>query len=231
MAQLIFTLAGVSIEFEYRAVKSIKMTVYPPDGRVRIAAPPGTSLAEIKNFAAARIAWIVKHRERFQNNSKSQGSLRNHSTVYVWGEPYELELVEHRGNSRIKIDGGLMKMYIRPLSPKAKKLEILDRWYRRILKEAAQPVIDKWAEILDIEVNKLYIRKMKSHWGSCNCQKQTLRLNSELAKRSPECLEYVVVHEMLHIIERGHNQNYYRLLNRYIPQWKVIRKKMNSGEF
>ena len=229
-----FNLAAIPVEVEYRAVKTMRLTVYPPDGRVRIAVAPGTTVEQIKKFAASKIKWIEKHREKFLNNSgpaKSglTGSLRNHSTVYVWGEPHRLELIERAGNSKIVIEGGSMKMYVRPQSPKAKRQEILDRWYRRRLKEAAGPIIKNWEAIIGVGVKKLYVRKMKTHWGSCNYQRQTMRLNSELAKRDPIYLEYVIVHEMLHIIEKGHNRNYYRLLNQYIPDWKNIRKKMNTG--
>jgi len=123
-----------------------------------------------------------------------------------------------------------MTMYVRPGSTKAKRQEYLDKWYRRILKEAALAIVEKWEGRIGVEVKKIYVRKMKSHWGSCNYGKQTMRLNSELAKRKIECLEYVIVHEMLHIIESGHNRNFYRLLNKYIPGWKDIRKKMNRGD-
>ena len=156
--------------------------------------------------------------------------MQNKSTVYVWGVPYQLSIIAHRGNSKILLDGGTMKMYVREDSEKSKREEILDRWYRRILKQTAPPIIAKWEKIIGVKVNKLFVRKMKSHWGSCNCDRQTLRLNSELVKRSPECLEYVIVHEMLHIIEKGHNRDFYYLLNKYIPDWKNIRKKMNRGE-
>jgi predicted metal-dependent hydrolase len=120
-------------------------------------------------------------------------------------------------------------MFVRPGSTKTQKQEFLDRWYRRILKEDAPGIIKKWEGRIGVEVKKLYVRKMKSHWGSCNCEKQTMRLNSELAKRKSECLEYVIVHEMLHIIEKGHNKNFYRLLNHYLPNWKIMRKEMKTS--
>ena len=227
-------LAAIPMEVEYRNVKALRLTVYPPDGRVRISAPVGAAPELIRKFAASKIKWIEKHRQRFLNQPTGKrpagaGSLRNHSTVYIWGVPHELELIERGGNSKIVVKDGCLTMYIRPFSPKAKKQEILDRWYRRSLKEAAAPVIKKWEAVIGVEVKKLYVRKMRAHWGSCNFQRQTLRLNSELAKRSPECLEYVIVHEMLHIIEKGHNQRFYRFLNQYIPEWKALRKEMNAG--
>lgn len=233
-------LGSIPIEVNYRKVKSIRLTVYPSGGKVKISSPQGMTREAIEKFAASKITWIKKHRDKFlknPSNGKLQAgeTLRNHSSVYIWGIEHRLELIEHTGakasraNSKVAVSGGQMLMYIRPLSTKAKKMQILDRWYRRILKEAAEEMIKKWEEVIGVEVRKLYVRKMKSHWGSCNYEKQTLRLNSELAKRNPECLEYVIVHEMLHIIEKGHNKNFYRLLNNYIPDWKIIRNRMKTG--
>ncbi|MCL2318525.1 MAG: M48 family metallopeptidase [Treponema sp.] len=234
-----FEMAAIPFEVEYRPVKAMRLTVYPPDarstevhrtgGRVRIAAPPGTAPDMIKKFAASKIKWIEKHRARFLSQSKLTSPLRNNSTVYVWGTGYALELVERRGNPKIVMGPGTMTFCVRPGSTKAKRQEFLDKWYRTILKEAAELIIKKWEPVIGVEVKKLYVRKMKSHWGSCSYQKQTLRLNSELAKRNAECLEYVIVHEMLHIIEKGHNRKFYRLLSRCIPEWKAIRKRMNTG--
>ena len=150
-------------------------------------------------------------------------------TVYVWGEAYELKIIERKGNPKFIMESGCLKMYVRPDSTRAKRQEYMDKWYSRILREAALEVIAKWEKITGITVEKLYVRKMKTHWGSCNFTRHTLRLNSELAKKNPEYLEYVVVHEMIHIIEKGHNQKFYGLLARYMPEWKTIRKKMNSG--
>ena len=228
-----FVLASITVEVEYRNVKVMRLTVHPPDGRVKIAAPPGTSEESVKRFAASKLQWIEKHRARFLNNAASKPgapeTLRNRSTVHVWGVPHELLLVEREGNAKIVLGDGRMTMYLRPQCPREKKQEVFDRWYRRVLKEAAERLIKKWTAIIGVDVKKLYVRKMKSHWGSCNYQKQTLRLNSELAKRNPEYLEYVIVHEILHIIEKGHNRAFYSLLNQYMPTWKLIRKKMNSG--
>ena len=225
-----FTLAAIPFEVEYKNVKALRLTVYPPDGRVRIAAPYGISHEYIGKFASSRIGWIEKHREKYLNHSRINGNLKNHASVYVWGEALELVLFERAGNPKILVEGRCMKMTVRPNSTREKNQAFLDKWYRGKLKETAPGIIKKWEKRMGLEVQKLYVRKMKSHWGSCNCDKRTLRLNSELVKRNPECLEYVIVHEMLHIIEKGHNRNFYRLLNQYMPAWKVIRKKMNKGE-
>jgi predicted metal-dependent hydrolase len=208
----------------------MRLTVYPPDGRVLAAVPLNTPVEGIRGFAVSKLPWIEKYREKFRHKSKTAGPLRDGGKVYVWGEALDLEISEKPGNSKITISGGIMKMKVRPNSDTAKKQEILDKWYRKAVKDAAPAIIKKWEALLKVEVLGLYVRKMKSHWGSCNRERQTLRLNSELAKKSPECFEYVILHEMIHIIEVGHNKRFYSYLNKYMPSWKTIRKKMNSGE-
>jgi len=221
---------AISVEVEFRNVRTLRLTVYPPDGRVRIIAPFRANREDIKKFASSKIAWIQKQRAKFLNHSKLTASLINHATVFVWGDPWELEIIERKGNPKIVLEGGIMKMYVRPDSTKAKRQEFLDKWYSKILKDSAPAIIEEWEGRIGVEVKKIFVRKMKTHWGSCNSTRQTLRLNSELAKRKRECLEYVIVHEMLHIIEKSHNRKFYSLMNKYIPAWKIIRKKMNSGE-
>ena len=229
-----FNLESIPFTVEYRKLKTMRLTVYPPRGDVKIAAPIGTTPEVIKKFAASKIEWVKKHRKKFlklnaEKKLALNESLRNHSTVYAWGETLELLIIERDGNSKIKIEDNCMKMYVRPGTTKAKKQEVLDRWYRREIKKAAPIIIEKWEALMKLKVEKLYIRKMKSHWGSCNYRKQTLRINSELAKRNPEYLDYVIAHEMLHIIEKGHNSNYYRLFDKFLPEWKSIRKNLNAG--
>jgi predicted metal-dependent hydrolase len=221
---------SIRIEVEFRNVKTMRLTVYPPDGRVKIISPIGTNSEDIRKFAESKITWINKQRERFLNRPNRSVSLKNHSTLFVWGEPWELEIIERKGNPKIVMENGIMKMYVRPGSTKAKRQEFLDKWYSKILKDQALPLIEEWEGRIGVEVKKLFVRKMKTCWGSCNGTRQTLRLNSELAKRKRECLEYVIVHEMLHIIEKSHNREFYSLMNKYLPAWKIIRKKMNAGE-
>jgi predicted metal-dependent hydrolase len=123
-----------------------------------------------------------------------------------------------------------MRLEVRPGSDRDKRRELLDAWRRRILRETAPALIEKWAAHIGVRPGGLYIRKMKSHWGSCNYQRRTIRLNSELVKKDPLCLEYVIVHELIHLIEPSHNRNFYRLLNQYMPAWKDIRRGMNAGD-
>ena len=225
-----FRLNDILFNVEYKQVKVLRITVYPPDGKVCIAAPVNTSDNAISRFAELKISWIVKHRDRILKSAAAKSSLKNKENHYVWGIAHKLEISEKQGRAKVFADKGILLMQVPPGTVKSEKQQILDKWYRRILSEAAPPLVQKWEHITGIEIKKIFYRKMKSHWGSCNSKKQTIRLNTELAKKPQVCLEYVIVHEMLHVLETHHNQKYYRLMDKYFPDWKIIRRKMNKGE-
>jgi predicted metal-dependent hydrolase len=226
----IFKLGTIPVTIEYKKIKTLRMTVYPPDGKVCISAPLSTPGEAIKKFAVSKIRWIEKHREKFRRNPKIGSYMQNNEIHFVWGKAYNLEIVEKKGRPKIDLGEKNIRLYILPGSAKEEKRRVLDKWYHRMIKEAAPAVVKKWESIIGINIKKIYYRKMKSHWGSCNYQRQTIRLNTELAKKPPECLAYVIAHEMLHVIEPSHNRAFYRLMDAYMPAWKTIRKKMNAGE-
>ncbi|MDR1278845.1 MAG: M48 family metallopeptidase [Treponema sp.] len=225
-----YKLGDIPVTIEYKNIKTLRMTVYPPDGRVCISAPKNAAWEFIRTFAVSKIPWIEKHREKFRRNAMAGNHFQNHEIHYVWGAPYKLELVERRGHPKIILEENVLRLHVRPDTSKDQKQKILDNWYRRLIRDAVPRFIEKWEPVIGVAVKGVYLRKMKSHWGSCNCRKQTIRLNTELAKKPPECLEYVIVHEMVHIIEPSHNRDFYRLMTEHLPAWKLIRKKMNAGE-
>jgi predicted metal-dependent hydrolase len=225
-----FKLGTIPIKIEYKRIKTLRMTVYPPEGKVCISAPLDTPGESIEKFALSKIQWIEKHREKFRRSPKAKNQMQNNEIHFVWGKAYNLELVEKKGRPKIELTEKSLRLHIPQDTAKGEKKRILDKWYHRILKEAAPDIVKKWEAVIGINIKGIYYRRMKSHWGSCNYQRQTIRLNTELAKKPPECLTYVIVHEMLHIIEPAHNKAFYHLMNAYIPTWKIIRKKMNAGE-
>ena len=225
-----FRLADISVNVEYKRIKSLRMTVYPPDGRVSISAPLATQDEAIMRFANSKIEWIKKHQEKFRRNVQVKNSLKNNEIHFVWGVGHRLELIEKPGRPKIIQENNVLKMQIPQGTAKAQKQQILDKWYHGLTQDAAPALVEKWGKITGIEIKKIFYRKMKTHWGSCNSQNRTIRLNTELAKKPPVCLEYVIVHELLHVIETHHNQKYYRLMDKYFPSWKNIRRKMNKGE-
>jgi predicted metal-dependent hydrolase len=233
----LWQIGPLRVEVEYKQVKTLRMTIYPsrtpgspPGERIHISAPLHTSRQFIQDFVISKAAWIEKHRARFRRSPGAGGLPENREIFYVWGVPHRLELVERQGRPRIAVQEGRLLMFMPPGEDGAARQKALDRWYRRILKEAASRLAPLWAERIGAAVGRIYYRKMKSHWGSCNYTKKTIRLNTELAKRPPLCLEYVIVHELVHILEPSHNRNFYRLMDAYLPGWKTVRRQMNRGE-
>ncbi|MCL2880599.1 MAG: M48 family metallopeptidase [Treponema sp.] len=220
----------VIIQVEYKRIKLLRMTVYPPDGRVCISAPLRTTDDEIRRFAESKLKWIEAHREKFRRNVKAANTLKNSEIHFVWGVAHNLEITEKPGRAKIVQQDSVLKMQVPPGTARAKKQELLDKWYSRLIRDTAPALVQKWEKITGIAVTQIFYRKMKTHWGSCNPQKHTIRLNTELAKKPPVCLEYVIVHEMLHVLESHHNRNFYRHMEKYFPNWKTIRRNMNSGE-
>jgi predicted metal-dependent hydrolase len=224
------------VELEYKRIKNLRMTLYPPGsgdssgGRIHVSAPPATPRLSIHNFVMAKAAWIEKHQARFRRNSPAAGEPWDRGLCYVWGLPRRLELSERQGRPRILLEGERLRMLVRPGDSPERRQGLLDRWYRGLCKEAAVGLTRLWEARIGVTVNRIYYRKMRSHWGSCNYVKKTIRLNTELAKKPPQCLEYVILHEMIHLLEPTHNRNFYRLMDRYLPSWKIIRGKMNRGE-
>jgi predicted metal-dependent hydrolase len=227
----ILQVGGQRLEVTYKPVKNLRLTVYPPDGRVKVSAPRTMTAEFIRNFAASRMAWIEKQQARCRSLAKNQVfDTGLQSPQLLWGLPHPFTVIEKKCHPKVVVESGTMTLYVRPGASGEKQREILDAWRLRLLKETASGLIEKWEGRIGVKIAALYVRKMKTHWGSCNCARQTIRLNSELVKRSPECLEFVVVHELIHLIEPGHNRNFYRLMDQHLSGWKEIRKRMNTGE-
>ena len=217
-----------SIEVEPRRIKTMRLTVYP-DGKIKAAVPLNTSSGEIEKFILSKISWIEKHQTKFQSRIPSTGkSFKPGEIHFVWGIPCSLEIIERRGHPKIIAENGKLIMSIRPGTDKQKKVALLDKYYRGLMEEAVPRFVEKWERPIGVKIEKIFYRKMKSHWGSCNYTRRTLRFNTELAKKSPECLEYVIVHEMIHIHEPSHNKHFYEMMSAFYPGWKNIRKKMNG---
>jgi predicted metal-dependent hydrolase len=225
MAELLID--TIPIEIEHKRIKNMRITVYPPDGRVKIVAPLSATHQMIRDFALTKRAWVKKHQARFANPSKERPLFLDGEIHYIWGQPYSLEIIQKRGHPKIETNNNRLLIYIRPGTEQQKKQEVFEKWRHGLIQNAAPRLVAKWEPILGVNVKGIAYRKMKTHWGSCNYGQKTIRLNTELAKKNPKYLEYVIVHEMVHIIEPTHSGNFYRLLGKYYPEWKIIRKEMN----
>lgn len=223
------TVDGIRIELLQKNIKNIYLNIYPPDGRVCVSAPYMMNIEVIRAFVITKLAWIRKQRQRliepYQEVPQRFADKENH---YLWGVCYQLRLKEHSFATRILLDQNYMILYSRPDTTEMEKALAFGHWYGKQLQVALLPLVVKWEAIMMVKVNKIFVQKMKTRWGSCNYRSQNIRFNTELAKRRPLLLEYVVVHELAHLLEPSHNSRFKAIMDKFMPQWRVLRSELNS---
>jgi len=223
--------AGLRIEVVRKAIKHLHIAVYPPDGRVRVAVPLWVKDEAIRLAVLERLAWIRRHQEKFADQPRqSEREMVNGETHWFQGRKYRLEVREASGREVVVLKGlATMVLSVHPGLDAVHRLEILDHWYRKQLKLAITPLIAKWEPVLGVKATLWGVRKMRTRWGSCNPVAKRLWFNLELTKKSSECLEYVVVHELVHLLERHHNVRFKDFMNHFLPQWPRIRDELNAS--
>lgn len=209
-------------------IKNVHLSVYPPSGKVRISAPNRMNLETIRLFAISKIGWIRKQQKRVREQEReSQREFLNRESHYVWGQRYMMMVIEEESSPSVQIKHETLLLSVRPGANRAMKREVMAGWYRQLVREAVPPLIKIWEPRLGVRVEKLYIQRMKTKWGSCNMKAHTIRLNTELAKKPKECLEYVIVHEMVHLLVINHGSGFIELMDRHIPYWRHTRELLN----
>jgi hypothetical protein len=222
------TLGDITVDVVQKDIKNIHLSVYPPAGRVRISAPSRMSLDTIRVFAISKLGWIKQQQRKLREQDReSPREYLDRESHYVWGKRYLLKVVEKDAPPEVELKHNKMLLQIRPATDEAKKQAVLDQWYRMQLKEAALPLIAKWEPLLGAKVQKLFVQQMKTRWGSCNPASASIRLNTDLAKKPRECLEYMVVHELVHLLEPTHNKRFVALMDRFLPKWQFCREVLN----
>ena len=221
-------LGGIVVEVVKKDIKNVHLSVYPPTGRVRISAPERMSLDTIRVFAISKLGWIKQQQQKLQEQEReTPREYLDRESHYVWGKRYLLKIIEHNAAPEVELKHSTMLLRIRPGSDDVKMEAVLDAWYRQQLKEAVPPLIAKWEPLMGVKVERFFVQRMKTRWGSCNLGAGTIRLNSELAKKPPESLEYIVVHEMVHLLEPTHNARFIGLMDRFMPKWEFYRDILN----
>ena len=223
------TISGISIDIIRKNIKNIHLAVYPPTGRVRIAVPIGTSDDAIRLFTLTKFGWIKRHQLHFNQQERiPTREYRQRESHYFLGQRYLLNIVDTaRPSSVIVKSKRTLELHIQPGTTTEKKHQVLTEWYRKQLKLLIPPLVKKWERALNVTVSEVRIKQMKTQWGTCNIQAKRIWLNLELAKKPEQCLEYILVHEMVHLLERHHNQKFVLLMNRYLPNWERTRKDLN----
>jgi predicted metal-dependent hydrolase len=224
------TVRGIGIEIVRKDIKNLHIGVYPPAGRVRVAAPARLNDDQVRLAVIHRLTWIKKQRTELRSAERqSEREIVTGESHYVWGRRLRLRVVERQGRAHVERDGDRLLIFL----PAAKSIEyrtaLLDRWYRDQLHAALVDLVRRWSTVLQVPEPEWRIRKMKTKWGSCNREAGRIWLNVELAKKHPDCLEYVVVHELSHLRERHHDERFMSLLDRALPSWRSRRDELNSA--
>lgn len=220
-------LGGLEIDVVKKDIKNVHLSVHPPSGRVRIAAPAHMRDDTVRVFAIAKLGWIRQQQNRMRAQEReAPRDMVSRESHWVWGQRLLLVVKEHEAAPTIDLDRRLT-LWTRPRSTREMRRAALDAWYRQQLRSAAGPFLEKWERRLGVRSSRLHIQRMRTKWGSCNARSRSIRLNTELAKKPRECLEYIVVHELVHLIEPSHNQRFVDLMNRHMPNWQAYRNRLN----
>ena len=218
----------ITVDVVLKDIKNIHLSVYPPSGRVRIAAPSRMRLDTIRVFAISKLGWIKQQQKKLQGQERD--TLREYvdrESHYLWGKRYLLKVIEGNEAPSVALQHSRMLLRVRPGTDAKKKQAIIEAWYRQQLKKAVPPLIIKWEPLLGVKIERFFVQRMKTKWGSCNHGTHSIRLNTELAKKPRECLEYIVVHEMAHVLEPTHNARFVALMDQCMPQWRFYREQLN----
>ncbi|NOK58802.1 MAG: M48 family metallopeptidase [Chloroflexi bacterium AL-W] len=222
---------GISIEVVRKNIKNLHLGVYPPNGRVRVAVPQRLDDDAVRLAVISHLKWIRTQQDRFEKQERqSQREMLTGESHYVEGRRYRLNIIEYDGPNRICLPNNrTLELRIRPGTDRDKREALLYRWYRQRLRAQIPPLITKWETKIGVTVVDWGIRKMKTRWGTCNINDRRIWLNLELAKKPAACLEYILVHEMVHLLERHHNERFQQLMSHFMPHWRLHREELNRA--
>lgn len=221
-------ISGITVDVVRKAIKNLHIGVYPPDGRVRVAAPSRMTLDAIRLAVIGRLGWIKKHQEKFAGQERQ--SPREYVTGeshYFLGKRYRLNIQLHEGRPRVALRHGTIELHVTQESGADYREALLYHWYRRQMKEQLPELLAKWEQIVGVQVSECGIKRMKTKWGTCNIKARRIWLNLELITKPVHCLEYIIAHELTHLHERLHNDRFNSLMDQYVPHWRQYKAELN----
>ena len=224
-------MGGLDVEVVRKAIKNLHLGVYPPNGRVRVAAPLAVSDEAVRLAVIGKLAWIKRQQAKFGSQARqSQREMVSGESHYFLGRRYRLRVVEHDGPGKIVLrTRSYLDVTVRAGTDAKQRERMLQHWYRRQLRLLIPPLLEKWEPLLGVQVADWGIKRMKTRWGTCNVEAGRIWLNLELAKKPVQCLEYIVVHEMAHLLERHHNDRFTALMDEHLPSWRLHRDELNAA--
>lgn len=221
----IITILDIPVQVARKPIKNLHLGVYPPAGHVKVSAPEHLTDDNIRLAVISRLGWIKKQQAQFQAQPRqSEREMVTGESHFFFGKRYRLEVVERRGRHEVVFKNNTtLQLFVNPSTSTSNRLKLLREWYRQQLKARIPKLLKRWEPIVGEQASAWGVKKMKTKWGSCNIQKRCIWLNLELAKKPVECLEYVLVHELVHLLERHHNDRFKALMSQFLPSWKLRR--------
>lgn len=212
-------------------IKNLHVGVYPPNGRVRVATPQRLDDEAVRLAVISRLGWIRRQQKGFKEQFRqSQREMITGESHYYQGRRYRLDVIKQDGPPSVRISNSTtMELRVRPGTDRDKREAVLLRWYRECMRKKIPPLLAKWEPNVGVEVAEARIKKMKTRWGTCTSEARRIWLNLELIKKPPACLEFILVHEMVHFLERHHNERFRKLMDKVMPQWQLHRKELNRA--
>ena len=225
------TVHGLVVDVVRKDIKNLHLGVYPPAGRIRVAAPLRVNDEAVRLFTISRIGWIQRQQAKFEDQERqSAREFVSGESHYYQGNRYLLNVEYRKGTPSVTLrNNKILDMFVRPDSDIAERERVLTTWYRRRLKEEVAPLIAKWEAIIGVQVAEWGVKSMKTRWGTCTIEAQRIWLNLELVKKPLHCLEYIIAHELVHLLERHHNERFVAYMNRYMPLWTHYREELNRA--
>lgn len=223
------TVSNITIDVVRKDIKNLHLGVYPPTGRVRIAAPLKVTNEAVRLFAVSKIAWIKKHKRGFEKQERQ--SLREYVTGeshYFNGKRYLLNVITDTGPLKVHVRHKYIDLHVKENHTPTQRAAVLNKFYRNYLKEVVPGIIAKAEKALGVKLEEYSIKQMKTKWGTCNIEEKRIWLNLELAKKNIESIEYIIVHEMVHLLERHHNEKFIAYMDKFMPHWKFYKEELNK---
>ena len=223
------SVSDITVDVVRKDIKNMHLAVYPPMGRVRLAAPLEVNEDAIRLFAISKIGWIRRNQRKFENQEReTPREYKERESHYFQGRRYLMRIKETTEPGYVVLRGKTyIDLYVKEGMSVEYKRNVMNEWYRAELRRVIPEIIERWEKKMDVRVNHWEVRQMKTKWGTCNIEKKRIWINLELAKKPIHCLEYIIVHEMIHFIERHHNERFMALMDKHIPQWKFFKEELN----
>lgn len=210
-------------------IKNMHLAVYPPTGRIRLSAPARTDSEIVRLFAISKLGWIKKHIKNFKEQPReTKRSFSKGESHYYLGKRYLLDVIDHEKRNSVQLASSKIKLYIQKECTEEQRAHIMKEWYRKELKKLVPELILKWEQIIGVTSNDWGIKQMRTKWGACNIEEKRIWLNLELVKKPLICIEYIVVHELVHLLERNHNEKFVKHMDHFMPKWRIHRDLLNS---